>query len=335
MDGYDPKVTPWQIKSQDFPWEAGERERQEFLLRYALLAPSTRNTQPWKFALEGDRIQIFLDPSRWQPVADHDQREMYISIGCALENLIIAAEHFGYGTYVQYCPSPLNAHLAAVIGLTPGGDPSPFRPPALFDMLTHRCTNHKAYDPQPVPAEDLATLQAVCVEEELLLLLTDDTQIKQKVHGLIVRADAIQFADLEFREELGHWVGQGVFGTSWLLSILGQMAYTHLNQGAAAARRDSEILLSAPTLAVLCARTNDRTAQIKCGQAFERICLTATMLDLGIQPMSQIVEVAETQLELARILPIEHAFALHPFRLGYAAPEGVHTPRRLLEDMLL
>jgi nitroreductase len=83
---------------------------------------------------------------RWLKVADLDQREWYISVGCALENLLIAAEHFGYGHLVAYFLEPANEELAAVVKFMLHGEPSPFREPALFEAISSRHTNRKFYE---------------------------------------------------------------------------------------------------------------------------------------------------------------------------------------------
>ncbi|MBU4293649.1 MAG: hypothetical protein KJ770_06330 [Actinobacteria bacterium] len=96
MERYNPILTPWQINERDFPREGSPIEKLKFLLRYAILAPSSHNSQPWKFHIRDREIDIFTDKDRWLKVADAGQRELYISVGCALENLLIAVEHFGY-----------------------------------------------------------------------------------------------------------------------------------------------------------------------------------------------------------------------------------------------
>ena len=58
-------------------------EKLTFLLNYAVLAPSSHNSQPWKFNVSGDEISLFADKTRWLKVADADQRELHISLGCA------------------------------------------------------------------------------------------------------------------------------------------------------------------------------------------------------------------------------------------------------------
>ena len=77
---------------QDFPRIYPVQEQLRFLVRYAILAPSTRNTQPWRFRVEGECIEVLADLSRLHPVADRDRRELYLSVGCAIENLLVAAE---------------------------------------------------------------------------------------------------------------------------------------------------------------------------------------------------------------------------------------------------
>jgi nitroreductase len=76
----------------------------EQLIHYATLAPSGHNTQPWTFSVENNVIRIFPDFGRRLPVVDPDDHALYISLGCALENLIIAAKCNGLDGTVDYFP---------------------------------------------------------------------------------------------------------------------------------------------------------------------------------------------------------------------------------------
>jgi nitroreductase len=335
MKKYDPMVTPWQIKEQDFPQDRDPTEKLQFLLRYAILAPSSHNTQPWKFSVGEDEIQVLVDRTRRLKVADPDQRELYISVGCALENLLIAAEHFGYGHQVAYLPEPANEELAATVKFMPHGEPSPFREPALFEAISSRHTNRKIYEERPIPQSDLQHLQNRCVEEGIWLHMTDDLEIKRKADELIIRGDAVQFSDPAFREELGYWIGQGLLGTPWLMSKMAQLTVTYMNMSKGQAKKDSEVLMSAPVLAALSSEVNNRESQVKVGQVFERVCLAATILGIRVHPMSQILEIPELKTEVGKLIPKSDVFPLHTFRLGYAEQEKGHTPRRPLEEVLV
>lgn len=95
------------------------------------------------------------------------------------------------------------------------------------------------------------------------------------------------------------------------------------------------MLMSAPVLAILISKVDDKESRVKIGQSFERICLTATTLGLHTQPMSQILEIPELKAEVATFIPIPDMFLQHAFRLGYAEQEKEHTPRRPLEEVLV
>jgi nitroreductase len=326
--------SPWGVSSEQFPVGGRMPDRAQFLVRYAVLAPSSHNTQPWKFAVRGHEIHLYADLSRALRIADPDRRELYLSLGCALENLLIAAERFGLKHRVSYFPLPRNEELVATVSLEAGGEPSRIRDPALFRAIPTRRTNHKPYMDRPVGGVDLDILRACCAGEEADLYLTGHPETKEALHGLVVQADAIQFADPAFREELGYWIGQGVFGAPWLLAKMGMLAVTHVNVGKSTARRDSAALMSAPVFGLLASRRRGREAQVRAGQAFERICLTTEALGLAVQPISQLVEVPETRSRLSDLFPLEDALPLQPFRLGYAPPQREATPRRPVEEVL-
>jgi len=66
------------------------------IINYAIKAPSGHNTQPWFFAIYENSIIITPNFERSLPAVDPNNRELFISLGCAVENLCIAANHYGY-----------------------------------------------------------------------------------------------------------------------------------------------------------------------------------------------------------------------------------------------
>jgi len=326
---------PWQVDKNQFPNNGPMVERLGFLVCYAVLAPSSHNTQPWKFRISADRLDLFMDQERWLKVADDDQRELHISIGCALENLLVAAEHFRLGHETDYLPDPKNPMHAATVRFGEKRQQPTERAAHLFQMMVVRHTNHGEYDGRPIPAAVLDRLKDCCVEQGIAVLLTPDESIKQKVDELVVRADAVEFADPAFREELGHWIGQGVFGTSWLMSKIGKLAVTYINMGSSTAKNDSAVLMSSPAMGLISSVSNDRVTQIKVGQVYQRLSLLAASEGIWCQPMSQIVQVEEIKQDVAKLQPNPNLYPQHPFRLGFAAPEKHRTPRMNVDDVLI
>jgi hypothetical protein len=334
MSNYDPKVTPWLIDADQFPKDWPLEAQLRFLLGYAILAPSSHNTQPWRFAISANRIDLHADLDGWLKVADPDRREVFLSLGCALENLLVAAERFGLAHETSYVPERGDELLAAGVTFREGGKRSAYRDPRLLPAITRRHTNHQRYDDSHLEDELIDQLEACCVEEEIELLLTADLETKHRVDDLVVRGDAVQFARPDFREELGFWIGKGVFGASWLMSKLGQLAVTHLNLGASQAKKDSAVLMSSPLVGVISCGTVSRERLMQAGQVYQRLSLLAAIHGVWCQPMSQVIEVPELRRELADLTLNPQATPVMVFRMGRAAPEKEHTPRRPLDEVL-
>ncbi len=323
----------WDLRASEFPASGASRERLTFLLRYAILAPSTHNTQPWRFTIGPGRILVFRDRSRWLQVADPMQRELHLSVGCAVENLLIAARAFGYIPRVSHFPRELGADCVASVALP---DPTALVRPkgGLLDAVTRRRTSRKPLKPIAVSAADLKRIEAVGGDRAVMLYLTDDPQVKLRLEDMVGEADARLFAEPAYREELGHWIGEGAFGKSWLLSKLGQIAVTYMNVGRATGKHDAKLLHSAPEIGILAALDDDRLSQVKAGQQFQRICLQAELLGLGVQPMSQLCQVSHIRSQLARFFPAPNVHPQQVFRIGYADRDESPMPRRDLEEVI-
>jgi nitroreductase len=303
------------------------------LLRYAVLAPSSHNSQPWQFEIGRDRLRVFADRSRWLRVADADQRELFLSVGCALENLLIAADHFGVENGVTYCPEGETSDLVAEIHLGRSAEPADVLRAPLFSAIAARHTNHREYDGRPLPDDVITSLQGQASQEGIEIRLMADAEVRRRVETLVVRADALQFADPAWRHELAHWLSQGVFGSGWLMSKMSALAVGYLNLGESTSKKDTGLLRSAAALGVVTCREPDRTSQVQSGQAFERIFLMATARGIQLQPMNQVLQVPSVREEFAALLPTGWGVPQIVFRLGYAEPES-HTPRRPLEEVL-
>lgn len=326
----------WDIQPTDFPFGGGPREQLRHLLRYAVLAPSAKNTQPWRFRVDDWAVHVFADLRRWQEVADADQRELHMSVGCAIENLLVAAAYFEFDVFPVFFPDPERATHVATVEFARTGVLRTPEIERIFSAMTRRMTNHKVFSPDPLAEDVLADLAAAAETPDILVFLSDDDDTKRHVDWLNLEADRALFASPEYREEIGHWVGQGVFGTPWLLSKLGELVYTYINVGERTARLDHEVLLSAPAVGVVCTRENDRRAFVRAGQVFERVFLKATAHGLALQPMSQSIEVAETRRAMRDLVsPHREWIPQQPFRLGFPAERPKeHTPRRPVGDVI-
>jgi nitroreductase len=327
----------WEISEEDFP-RSGSIERQlRFLVRYAILAPSTRNTQPWCFEVEANTVQLFADFEREQPVSDPDRRELYLSLGCALENLLVAAEHFGLRHQVAYFPDYGHVEFVASVAFEPAGAPSPGRAGIRLDAIARRHNDNSVYRSAPLTEDIRGKLEASRMEAELRLDLTDDHFFHRWVEQLTQEADRLEFADPDFREELGRRIREGAFGLPEVLSRLGSLAVSRLDLGDPVARQDQKIVDSAPLLGLISATSDTHLAHVRSGQLFERLWLAATTLGVSVHPMSQTMRHPDLRSAMAELIPARGWVPQHLFRVGYSLRQAEprhHTPRRPLEEVL-
>jgi hypothetical protein len=255
-------------------------EQIAYLLRYAILAPSSHGSQPWRFSVIQNTVELRPDLLPWLR-AHSTSRELDISLGCALENLLIAAERFGFGHEVVYPVDGRTGAPAASVTLLAEGAPSTCRPAELFDAVRTPTTDRGRYERRPVPADAVAQFRECAVDGGVGLFLTDALEARRQIRELVVCA--------------------------------GRRLVSN-----AACGRDAAALASAPLVGVLHSRRDDRESRIRVGQSFERLRLVAAHRDLSTQPLGQIVELPEVRRALQLLLPDPEAYPQQPFGVGYA-----------------
>jgi ribosomal protein L7Ae-like RNA K-turn-binding protein len=325
----------WDVLEGDFPNNSSSEEKLTFLLNYAILAPSNYNSQPWLFNVSDGEIQVFADKSAWIKVADADRREQYISLGCALENLIIAAEHFGYNCSVSYFPGP--SDLVATVSLTANSTFPLDSNSRLFYAITSRQTNRNPYKLNTTSKADLETIKSLCSDPEVGVFITDDSAVKRSFLDLVVEADGILYSNVNYKSELGRWLGLGVMGPTGLQAKMAQMAVVFLDVGPEQTKKDALLINSTPYIGFISTANNDSISSVKAGRTLERLWLGATALGISLHPMSQALETAQTKENLTGLLPgsSDMKQVQQAFRLGYAESATEHSTRRPLPEVLM
>jgi hypothetical protein len=305
------------------------------LLRFAILAPSPKNSQPWSFAVRENKVFLLADPGRSSPISDPDRRELYIGLGCALENLLVAAEHLGLAHSVSYFPERWRPELAAVVRFEPGGTLSTARAGTTLAAIHQRQNNTSLFHAAEVPPEMRRRLADCCVEPDLLLNLSDDNRFHRWIVSLTVQADEIDLANPAFQLELEYWSGQQVFGPD--LGARGSK-----DPDAALTRNSAQTLLnqlkveSSSLLGVIRGAGDSHLIHLRTGQLFERIWLTATVLGISLNPMSQTMRRPELRSAVAGLTPSVGWIPQHLFRLGYSTSRPDRpSSRRPLSEVLL
>jgi nitroreductase len=315
-------------------------------IRLATLAPSSRNTQPWTFTMLDGGVAIFPDVTRRLPVVDPHDRELYVGLGCALENLIIASRHAGLEPRVDYFPANLPA--AIMVRTEPRTAPAPPDLEGLFAAIPARQSTRRAYEPRAIPAEHLAALDRAARQDGVMVYQTSTRSQIDAIAGLVETATRAQLRNSAYRNELVSWIrfnlreaedhGDGLtyaaLGRSRAPRWLGAAAVKTLVSATRAARREARLVQGAPALMVFAAREDDKRHWVEVGRSFERVALTATSLGIRYAPATMPCEVDEVRRKLQAQLGLGLAEPVVLIRLGYGRPRS-RSPRRPLDDVVL
>ena len=312
--------------------------RMRGIVRYASLAASGHNTQPWKFSLRDGAIAIRPDFTRRLPIVDPTDRELWISVGCALENLLVAARALGLAPEATY-PGVDDAVHVRLTGDTPVGGPA-------FDAIPLRQNTRSQYDGRPIANDDIDRLKTVPLEPGVRVHYSLGPAELETVVDYVRQGNLEQYADGAFLKELVHWVRfnkreamaslDGLYSCSsgnpevprWLGQIV--VSGTSPRQQADA---DTRKLRSSSGAFVVASESDDRTAWVRTGQVYERIALTMTSLNIRSAFHNQPVEVASVRSRLQAALGLGTARPQLLVRFGHADPMP-RSLRRPVEQLL-
>ncbi|MEV6909356.1 hypothetical protein [Amycolatopsis sp. NPDC051071] len=301
------------------------------VLRSAMLAPSTHNTQPWLFRCTSTGIELHADPRRMLPVTDPDGRELVISCGAALFTLRTAIHALGFHPATTLMPSRADPDLLAVVRPLAERTPDP-KVVRLARAIPRRRTNRRPFLPTAIPRSTLTKLRHATELEHAWLPSLDAVQCRH-LRDLSASARLDQLADPAFVAELGRWTHRGgevrdgvpSYATDgsptdegWLLEEFGT---------------DGDGSRPDPLVVVIGSFSDGRLDRLQVGQALQRVLLTATGAGLDTSFISPPVLVPSARAEFRRLL----GCGVWPqvlLRVGHGAPLP-WTPRRPLEDVLL
>lgn len=313
------------------------------ILQYAVKAPSGHNTQPWKFRTEAHFIHLYPDFSRQLTTVDPDHHELYISLGCALENTVQAAHAFGYNTNVFYNLDEAEPFVSVHIY-----DDENLHGKNLLELMEKRHVNRKRYNGAPVLPQHLQMLQHAAEEPMVHMQVVKDRSEISMIAQLVQEACETQFSDENFKEELLHWIrfndvtarktNDGIrsasMGMPAIPTALGHFIFRHMVSPASEAEKSRKQTESASALLIFSVEENTPEAWIKLGRSFERVALQATALNISHAHLNMVCELPAFRRRLQHMMHLETKEPLLLVRIGYASAMPA-SYRRLVEEMLI
>lgn len=329
----------------------------ERVVAAGVLACNPHNTQPWRMIVDGDTIDVHSDPSRRMPFNDASGREHFAGLGCAVENMVIAAGPAGFTADVALFPDGIASDRVARIVLSKARTR---KDRDLAAAIPHRHTNRGPYTSAPVDVSGF-TEQSSRVEGASVLWITDE-QARERLGRLYVEATEAITADTAQSTEAFTWFrssragidrhrdgltldGQGLGGlTLFAAKLLPAQSREDGDAYWVKATREVHTATAAAYGVIAVDDVTDRTAQVSGGRLLARLHLTATMLGLGLHHMNQITERIDRDTAAgspdvfsarwAALLGRPASMGLLSFRIGHPERTPGLSPRRSLGDVV-
>ncbi len=311
------------------------------LVKSAVLAASSHNTQPWKFQLEDKTISILPDFSRRCPSVDPDDHHLFVSLGCAAENLAQAASANG-----QNAEASSDSQKAKKIDfyLTP----TKTRLQSLFLAIPSRqCTRIK-YSGQSLSVNELNILAKAGIGKGVHCHIYTEKSALEKILEFVIQGNTAQINDPAFVSELKTWIrfnrhhatasGDGLYSATtgrpnipaWLGKLIFSIVFTTKGEN----DKYSSQVRSSAGIAVFSSEKNDINHWIEVGRCYQRFALQATLMNVRNAMLNQPVEVPAVRPLFASYLGLkgERPDLVVRFGRGPVAPRSMRRP---LETVLI
>jgi hypothetical protein len=350
--GEGPAYVPWD------DWHTGTPGPLN-LVCAAILAANPHNSQPWLFHVSQTRVDLYADLQRNIGTVDPFLREMHLGLGCALENLLVAAPANGSTTKVTLLPDASDETLVARIELAPSNAPVS----TLYPVIPQRHTNRYPYDTvRPVTTTTLVALSALNDDPAIHVFWFAKAAVRKPVGDLLMAAAHAFVTDKAQDDDTNRWyratwqdlqqhrdgITLDAAGLPDWERALGKMLPppSQAQQDATFLQNTATQVETAGAFGLLAVRNaQDRKQQINAGRLWERMQLWATQEGLAMQPLNQVVERAAREVVLRSTPRFGNALAalvggpawqtLLAFRLGYATHEGLRSPRWSVDRVVI
>ena len=287
-------------------------------------APSIHNTQPWRWVVRGETLELYAVPERQLTTADPEGRLMLLSCGAALHHARVALDAEGWQYTVE---RPAGEPLAVIRPRSHGEiDLAAMRH---VQMMRVRRTDRRTVADEPLDAGTVQRLVAAAGTAGVRVHVLDrDGVIELAV--LVEQAQKTEDRDERLLDEAAGWVGgdrpsgTGVPGSAIPAdpprTTVAERDFHTGGTLAAGPGHDT-----AATYAVLYGTGDEPADWLRAGEALSALWLTATENTVTVLPISSPVEVPFTRQRLRHLLG-DLGFPYVVVRLGHGDPEHAGPP---------
>jgi hypothetical protein len=305
------------------------------LVRYATLAPSSHNTQCWKFHVEDDAISILPDYSRRCPAVDPDNHHLFVSLGCATENLVQASLANGLKGHVNF-DATSNGITRVVL------EPTKFNKSDLFQAIPERQSTRGEYDGKSISMQELKMLELAGTGKNVQMIIFTEQKAMENILDYVIQGNTSQMNSPTFVKELEEWIRfnaneavrtrDGLYSVTtgnpniptWFGNLFFDLFVTPKSENDKYAKQ----VRSSAGIAIFVSSIASKENWVEVGRCYERFALQATALGIKNAFLNQPVEVSTLRPQFAASLGIG---SLRPdlvvrFGRGKKLPQSLRRP---------
>ena len=347
------------------------------ILEYAIMAPSGDNCQPWRFSYSENKLDIFNDPKSDFSLYSWGQRASFLSHGALLQNIVLSSPSLGYNSRIQFFPDRNNEnHVARIIFekiLDRKND-------TILLSISRRVTNRKIYYSKKLSDSDRISI--LNQSEELtkfvnLTLIEDLIKIKNIANAVSIneqilfenkKMHSFFYSHINWTSKEDKMKKKGFYIKTLELSgpaivpfklFRNWAIFNFVNKlfgfSKILAKKNSLIYTSGAAMGVISIPSEEPIDYIRAGMLFQNIWLTATSLELSLQPLTGILFLNLILRHSSQNFSTEHCVLIKKeydiikenagvaksenivivFRVGYSDPPSAKANRHSIDHFLI
>lgn len=313
------------------------------ILKSAIRAPSTHNSQPWLFKITGNKVEVFFDPKYVLPYADKETRDLHISIGCMLENFSIASLAENLLSSISYGPFEHKTKLAEITLTELNIKPS-ILSQTLYETISRRVNARGIFIDETIPENLLKEIDSFNTDKSISVNFLNKKEDIKKVANLTALAIRDAYGNIGFRKEMSHWMNnnlstkkEGLPGYSLkiplIVSFFIPLLIRYFNMGSFLAKLNKKSISSAPLIVIISGKDSPKS-WMEVGKLTERIMLYVQSLSYQTSIYVGSIEIGNYYKEVQKLINTENRPQMI-FAIGHIPGKHKITPRHKIEDKMI
>lgn len=295
-----------------------------YMIEQAIKAPSGHNSQPWLFQIKENEIEILPNARYRLEKVDPQDREMFISLGCATENLCIAATTRGYSSKVTTTEEgKITVYLEKSESI---------KPDSLAAQIPIRQTTRRKYNGEIIDSTIFRKIANVPCEPDIHVhFFKRGSSDFQKIAQYVYMGNNIQMKDSTFLNELKEWMrynkkeqdkkndglSYAAFGAPNLPHFIAKAIMSKMINAKTQNKTDYRNINSSSHLVLFTATHNTPKEWIALGRTLERFLLLLTSHNIRSAYLNQPNEVKQLSASMAEGLGLQNEVPNILLRIGY------------------